>query len=92
MPVWSALKAPVLIVNDPVVAFAATETDAGTDKTAGAKLDAIVAIAPPAFARPDRVIVQLLLLFEPKVVGVHWRAEMFMSAPSVRLWLWDDPL
>jgi hypothetical protein len=92
VPFWSALNAPVLIVKDPVVAFAATETDAGTVKILVGKLEAIVAIAPPAGAGPDSVAVQLLLLFGPNVAGAHWREEMFMSVPNARGALWDDPL
>ena len=92
VPFWSALSAPVLMVKDPVVAFAANVTDAGTVKTVGGKLDAIAAIAPPACAGPDNVTVQLLLLFAPNVAGVHWSEEMFIGVPSVRVAVWDDPL
>ena len=46
-PFWSALSAPVLIPKDPVVAFAATVTDAGTVKMFVGILEAMVTIAPP---------------------------------------------
>jgi hypothetical protein len=91
-PFWSALNAPVLIPNDPVVAFAATATEAGTVKTFGGKLVARVTITPPWGAAPDRVTVQVLLPFEPSVAGVHCREETVTEAPSVRDVLWEDPL
>ena len=91
-PFWSALNAPVLIVKDPAVAFAATATEAGTVKTFVTILVARVTIAPPWGAGPDKVTVQLLLLFEPSVVGLHCREEMLIGVPRVRDALWEDPL
>ena len=91
-PFWSALNTPVLMPNDPVVAFAATVTDAGTVKALVEKLEARVTIAPPWGAGPDRVTVQLPLPLEPSVVGVHCREEMLPGFPSERDTLWEDPL
>ena len=92
VPFWSALKSPALTVNDPVVAFAGTQTDAGVVRTFVGKLVSMVAIAPPEGAGPDSVTVQLLLLSGPSVAGVHWREKTFGPEPSVRVVLCDDPL
>ena len=91
-PFWSALNAPVLMPKDPVVAFAATATDAGTVKAVVEILVATVRTAPPWGAGPDSVTVQLPLAFEPSVVGVHCKEEMVIGVPSVRDALCEDPL
>ena len=69
-PFWLVLKTPVLIPNDPVVAFAATVTDPGTvspDNPALLRLTT-APLDPAAF---DSVTVQLALALAPNVVGLH---------------------
>ena len=101
-PLWSTLTVPVLITNDPVVAFAATVTDDGIVKLFGelGKAEVLlneplvtVTAAPPSGAGADKVIVQLLLAFDPKVVGLHCSDEM-TTVESVRVTgaLCEEPL
>jgi hypothetical protein len=69
-PFWSALNVPVLIPNDPVVAFAATVTDPDTVSPLNPVLLRLTTapLPPAAF---DSVTVQLALAFAPNVVGLH---------------------
>ena len=79
MPFWSVLTAPVLIGNDPVVAFAATITDPGIATLVRPVLLRLTA-APPDPAAFDSVTVQLPLAFASKVVRLHCRDEITGSA------------
>ena len=78
-PFWSALNAPVLIPNDPVVAFAATVTDPGTVSPDRPVLIRLTT-APPPPAAFDSVTVQFPLAFAPNVVGLHCSEEMITGA------------
>ena len=69
----------MLIANDPVVALAATVTDAGIIKPERPVLLRLTT-APPDPAAFDNVTVQLPLAFAPNVVGLHCREEMAAGA------------
>ena len=74
-----ALSAPVLIWNDPVVAFAATVAELGTvspDRPVLLRLTT-APLAPAAF---DSVTVQFPLPFDPNVVGLHCSEEIMTGA------------
>jgi hypothetical protein len=87
-----ALKAPVLIPNDPVVAFAATVTEPGTvspDNPALLRLTtAPPALAPAAF---DSVTVQLALALAPNVVGLHCSEETTAAVARLIFTFCDAP-
>ena len=77
-PLWSALNAPVLIANDPVVACPATETDPGTVNPESPVLLRLTT-APLDPAACDNVTVQFPLAFAPNVVGLHCRDREGMA-------------
>ena len=90
-PFWSALKAPVVIPNDPVVAFAATVTEPGTvrpDKPVLLRLTT-APLAPAAF---DSVTVQFPLAFAPNVVGLHCSEDITTGASKDSFVESDAPL
>jgi hypothetical protein len=74
----------VLIVNDPIVAFAATVTDAGTVSPERPVLLSVTT-APLDPADFDNVTVQVPLAFAPKVAGLHCNEEI--TAAVARLML-----
>jgi len=65
-----ALSAPVLIGNDPVVAFAATVTVPGI-VSPGSPVLLTLTTAPPAPAACDSVTVHVPHDFAPNVDGMH---------------------
>ena len=89
-PFWSALNAPVLIPNEPVVAFAATVTDPGTVSPESPVLLRLTTapLAPAAF---DRVTVQFPLAFAPNVVGLHCSEEITVAVARLMFALCDAP-
>jgi hypothetical protein len=74
-PLWFALRLPVLIPNDPVVAFAATVTEPGIVSPDSPVLLRLTT-APPDPAAFDSVTVQFPLPFAPSVVGLHCSEEI----------------
>jgi len=92
VPLWSPLNTPVVIVNDAVVAFACTVTDCGTVTEVDVKLVASGIHAPPWGATAVKVTVHVLLAFEPKVVGLHCRADKAAETPTVMEVLSVEPL
>jgi hypothetical protein len=90
-PLWSAVKVPVLITNDAVVAFAGTVTDAGTVSPGSPEL-LKVTTAPPDPAAFDSVTVQLPLAFAPKVAGLHCSEERTPGATKDIVEESDAPL
>jgi len=91
VPLWLAPNAPVLIGNDPVVAFAATVTVPGI-VSPGNPVLLTLTTAPTAPAALDSVTVQLPLAFAPNVVGLHWREETTVAAAKEMVDVRDVPL
>jgi hypothetical protein len=89
-PFWLALNVPVLIPNDPVVAFAATVTDPGTVSPLNPVLFRLTTapLAPAAF---DNVAVQLALAFDPNVVGLHCSELITGAVARLMFTLCDAP-
>jgi hypothetical protein len=80
----------VLAVNGPVVEPAVTITVAGTvndDRPLALKATE----TPPVPAAFDRVTIQLLLAFAPKVAGVHCSEEITVAAVRLTSTLCDEP-
>ena len=75
------LTVPVVTVNVPVVAVAATVTDAGTVSVA--LLFVKLMLAPPAGAGWVSVTVQVLDELCPKLLGLHDRLDI--STGAIRL-------
>ncbi|HUB82472.1 MAG TPA: hypothetical protein VMB03_26930 [Bryobacteraceae bacterium] len=70
--VWLAATVPVEILKAPVVAPAATVTDAGALNAPGALLVNVTTV-PPVNAAFESVAVHVVLPLEPSVVEVHER-------------------
>jgi hypothetical protein len=81
----------VLIVNDPVVAFAATVTDAGTVSPERPVLLSVTT-APVDPADFDNVTVQVPLAFAPNEVGLHCSEERTPGAAKDNTEVCDVPL
>ena len=81
----------MLIGNVPVVALAATVTDAGT-VSPGRPVLVTLTKAPPDPAACDSVTVQLPLAFPPNVVGLHCSEEMTLGAVKATVEESDAPL
>ena len=82
---------PVVTVNVALVAAAATVTDDGTVRTL-AIAPPIVTAAPPAGAAADRVTVQVVLAFEPRVPVPHCSHETTAATLRERVALLEEPL
>ena len=82
--VWLDDTVPVEIVNVPLVAPAATVTDAGTVRV-GEALFVNVTTAPPAGAACDRITEQAVLAFEFSVVKVQ-------ENPAIVAWVCSETL
>jgi len=80
----------VLIGNDPVIVVAGTITDPGTVKPFRLVLPTLT-IAPPDPAACDSVTMQLPLVFDPSVVGLHCSEETAVGTDRVILALCDAP-
>ena len=91
LPVWSAERAPVLTVNGPVVDPAVTVSVAGRVNP-DSPLAVRFTTAPLEGAAFDRATVQLLAVFGPKVVGLHWREVITAGAARLTLTLCELPL
>jgi len=91
VPYWPALNVPVLTVNVPVSAPAATVAEAGTAK-ADNPLLFMVTTAPPLGATFDSVTVQVEILFDPKVVGVHPNRDGSTSVVNLIFTVCEVPL
>jgi len=80
----------VVIVNDPVVKFAATVSDGGTVSPDNPVLLRVTAapLDPAAF---DSVTVQLLLAFATNVVGLHCSDEITVAVARLIFTLFDAP-
>ena len=89
--VWFAVTVPVEMVKVAVVAPAATATDAGTFRTAGA-LFVRVTTAPSGNAGFDSVTVHPALAFEERVVNVHASPETAGGVSSDMVAVAVDPL
>jgi hypothetical protein len=89
-PLWFAVRLPVLIANNPVVAFAAIVTDTGTVSPETPVLLRLTT-APPDPAACASVTVQLPLAFAPNVVGLHCSEETTVAATRLMLTLCDAP-
>jgi len=90
VPFWAALNAPVLTVNGAILEPPATVTEAGA-LSADNPLRLSDTTAPPDGA-PDSVTVQLLLVLDPNVVGLHCSDETTIVATRFRFILFDVPL
>jgi hypothetical protein len=90
-PLWFALRLPVLIAKDPVVAFAETVTDPGTVSPDSPVLLRLTGapLPPAAF---DSVTVQFPLAFAPNVVGLHCSEERTTGASKDSIKETDVPL
>jgi hypothetical protein len=78
-------------VNGPMVDPAVTVIEAGTVKPVKPLLLKVTA-APPLGAAFDSVTEQLLVAFDPSVVGLHCSAERTVAAARLRFTLFDVPL
>jgi hypothetical protein len=81
LPFWSVVTAPVLMVNCPVVEPAATITLAGPVNADNPVLLSVTT-APADGAAFDSVTVQLLLAFDPRVVGLHCNDDITAGATN----------
>ena len=89
-PFWSALTAPVPIVNVAAGVFAATVTDAGTVSPVRPVLLRLTT-TPPDPAAFDSVTVHVPLAFDPRVVGLHCSDDTTGAAARVRFTLREVP-
>jgi hypothetical protein len=90
-PLWFALRLPVVIANDPVVAFAGTVTDPGAVSPDNPVLLRLTT-TPLAPAALDSVTVQFALAFAPNVVGLHCSEERTAGASKDSVKETDVPL
>ena len=77
------LIVPVVTLNVPVVAVAATVTDVGTVKVE--LLFDRLTLAPPVGAACVRVTVQVLDAFCPRLLGLHDKLETVAEATRLRV-------
>lgn len=78
-------------MNVAVVAAAATVTDDGTVRTLAIE-PPIVTAAPPVGAAVDRVTVQVVLAFDPRVPVAHCSEETTAARLSESVALLEEPL